>query len=179
MGGLPRLKGRLFRLLAVLLLPIGELKISSSADRYKIYRLRSLFSRVRLLSIVALDAYYSHHPVRYQISGALMNLDSLLEGVDEKSEFFRLLEQTASWLADEIYLHPRSAAAQKLYEVESRTKLNGSYAPRISSITDFRVFLPNFMSNGFGQPKVDKLGAFGTINISILARRIFIWKRCI
>ena len=152
-----RLKGRLFRMLAALLLPIKDLKISSATNRYKIYRLRSLFSRVRLLSIVALDAYYSHHPVRYQISGALMNLDSLLEGGEEKSEFFSLLEKTASWLADEIYLHPRAAAAQKLYEVNSKIKLNGIYKPRLATERSFNLFLPNFMSNGFGRPKVDKL----------------------
>ena len=150
-----RLKGRLFRILATLLIPISELNISSSSNRYKIYRLRNLFSRVRLLSIVALDAYYSHHPVRYQISGALMNLDALLETVEEKSEFLRLLEQTASWLADEIYLHPRSAAAQKLYEVDAKRKLNGAYAPRVSTSDNFKLFLPNCMNNGFGQPKVD------------------------
>ncbi|MGZ0020094.1 hypothetical protein [Nitrosomonas sp. wSCUT-2] len=153
-----RLKSKLFRILEALLLPIQELEIKNSSDRYKIYRLRSLFSRIRLISIVALDAYYSHHPIRYQIPGVLMDLDSLMQGTNEKTEFLRLLEQTASWLADEIYLHPRSVAAQKLYEVNSKIKLNKKYAPRLSTIDSFNEFFPNLMSNGFGQPKVNELG---------------------
>jgi len=67
-----RTHGRLVHLLANLLVPLDELTFSSFDDRYKIYRLRELFRQVRLLCIVTLDAYHSHHPVRYQLSGALL-----------------------------------------------------------------------------------------------------------
>lgn len=152
-----RLKSKLFRIMAVLMLPIEELDIKEAPDLYKIFRLKDLFSRIRLLSIVSLDAYYSHHPLRYQVSSALMNLDALLEEPGAKTEFFVLMEKTASWLADELYMHPRAAAAQKYYEVESKSKFLGAYGPRLKSKNSFIDFYPNFMNNGFGKPKLDRL----------------------
>lgn len=152
-----RTKARLYRVLAALLLPLEQLTLSDSADKYKLFRLRRLFDQVRLLCIVTLDAYYSHHPVRYQLSGALMNLGTLMEEIEGKSEFAQLMEQTAAWLADEIYFHPKAAAAQKHYEIISATKLAGVYKPRLTSGQEFQKFFQNFMESGFGQPKVDQL----------------------
>lgn len=152
-----RVKGRLFRILSSLLLPLDQIALTDSADRYKLFRLRRLFSQVRALCIVTLDAYYSHHPVRYQISGALMNLGTLMEDSEGKTGFTELLEQTAAWLADEIYLHPRAAAAQKHYELASVQKLNSVYKPRMASPKQFSIFFRNFLENGFGQPQVDRL----------------------
>lgn len=152
-----RVKGRLFRILSSLLLPFDQIVLPDSADRYKLFRLRRLFSQVRALCIVTLDAYYSHHPVRYQITGALMNLGALMEDSEEKTGFMGLLEQTAAWLADEIYFHPKAAAAQKHYEIVSAQKLAGVYKPRLANREQFDAFFPNFMENGFGQPQVDRL----------------------
>lgn len=152
-----RAKARLYRLISALLLPLDELALDDSADKYKLFRLRRLFDQVRLLCIVTLDAYYSHHPVRYQLSGALMNLGALMEEIEGKSEFAQLMEQTAAWLADEIYFHPKAAAAQKNYELMSAKKLAGSYKPRLTSNQEFQKFFQNFMESGFGLPKVDQL----------------------
>lgn len=152
-----RTKARLFRLMSALLLPLDELTFDDSVDKYKLFRLRRLFDQVRLLCIVTLDAYYSHHPVRYQLSGTLMNLGVLMEEIEEKSEFAQLMEQTAAWLADEIYFHPKAAAAQKNYELMSAKKLAGVYKPRLTSSQELQKFFQNFMESGFGQPKVDQL----------------------
>jgi hypothetical protein len=152
-----RVKAKLYRILSALLLPFDQLGFSDSVDKYKLFRLRRLFDQVRLLCIVTLDSYYSHHPVRYQLSGALMNIGALMTEVEEKSEFTLLMEQTAGWLADEIYFHPRAIAAQKYYEIMSATKLDKVYKSRIHSETEFKDFYLNFMQNGFGAPKIDQL----------------------
>ena len=148
-----RLKGNINRILSSLLLSGKDGVSISASDYYKLYRLKTLYSRIRLLCIVALDSYYSHHPLRFQISSAVLNLDVLLDDAGMKSEFHTLMENSAAWLADEIYMHPLSAAAQKFYEVDSREKINGVYKPRFSSRQQFIDFMPNFMNSGFGQPK--------------------------
>lgn len=152
-----RVKARLYRLMAALVIPDEEIDLPSTADRYKLLRLRRLFSHVRLLSIVSLDAYYSHHPVRYQLSGALMNLGALLDEGEEKSAFLDLMERTAAWLADEIYLHPLASAAQRSYELQAEQKLRGDYSGNVGSKSKFQLLLPNIMENGFGQPRVGRL----------------------
>lgn len=98
-----RLKARLLRILRLLILPTDSLGIKTSAEKYKIYRLKKLYKRVRLLSIVALDSYYSHHPIRYDVTSALLSLDSFFSDPGVDSNFIRLLEQTAAWIADELY----------------------------------------------------------------------------
>lgn len=152
-----RLKGRLFRILRILMLPTDSLGIKTSSERYKIYRLKRLYKRIRLLSIVALDSYYSHHPIRYEVSSALMSLDSLFSDPGYDSNFIMLLKQTSAWMADELYMHPRAAAAQKNYEIESKKKLDSRYAERLSSKSEFDKFFLNVMANGFGKPKIDNL----------------------
>lgn len=164
-----RLKARLFRILGALLLPLDHQTTTDRTEHFKLFRLRRLFGQVRLLSMVTLDSYYSHHPIRFQVSTALLNLGALMDETEEKSEFIKLIEQTAGWLADELYLHPRAATAQKQYEVSSSEKLNGKFSRHISNKKDFLAFFPNFMETGFGQPKID---AFAH-----LARLSFPWRR--
>lgn len=152
-----RVKGRLNRVLSALLLPLEQLTLTERADHFKLFRLRRLFSQVRLLCIVALDSYYSHHPVRLQVSAALMNIGVLMDETEEKSGFSNLIQQTAGWLADELYMHPRAATAQKHYELVSGKKLLGKLSRHTKSIESFRLFFPNLMETGFGQPQVDAL----------------------
>lgn len=159
-----RLKAKLYRILSSLLLPLEEITFIDSADKYKLFRLRRLFNQVRLLCIVTLDAYYSHHPVRYQLSSALMNISALMDETEEKSTFSSLMERTAAWLADEIYFHPRATAAQKSYELKSNTRFNEGYKPRIANENAFRDFYLNFMAHGFGAPKLDKLFHFARMS---------------
>lgn len=152
-----RLKARLLRILKVLMLPTDSLGVKTSSDRYKIYRLKKLYKRIRLLSIVSLDSYYSHHPIRYEVSSALLSLDSFFSDPGIDSGFIRLLEQTSAWMADELYMHPVAAAAQKHYEIESKRKLDSRYALRLSSKEEFDKFFLNVLANGFGKPKTGKL----------------------
>src|SRR5205807_1356786 len=53
-----------------LLQPATKLFPTSPAARYKILRLRELFATIRLLSIVTLDAHYSHHPLSMNLNSA-------------------------------------------------------------------------------------------------------------
>lgn len=164
-----KLKARLFRVMRVLMLPLESLSFDKPSERYKILRLRRLYERVRLLSIVSLDSYYSHHPIRYDVSSALMSLDSLFSDLGGSSSFVTLLEQTSAWLADELYMHPKAVAAQKFYEVRSRKKLQKDYAKRVASKLEYDKFFLNIMNNGFGKPQVG--------NILPLARMSFEYSR--
>lgn len=152
-----RLKARLFRLMAVLMLPVDALMTTKPNERYKLYRLKKLYQRVRLLSIVSLDSYYSHLPIRYDVSSALLSLDSLFSDPGVDSNFIRLLKDTSAWLADSLYMHPKAASAQKYYEVRSKTKIESSYAKRFSNEFEFEKFFLNIMANGFGKPNINKL----------------------
>jgi hypothetical protein len=159
-----RLKARLFRIMRVLVLPMDDLKISKPNERYKIYRLKVLYDRIRLLSIVSLDSYYSHNPIRYDVSSALMNLDSLFSNEEGGQDFVRLLTETSSWLADEIYMHPKAASAQKMYEVASKVKIETVYKNHFNDTERFEKFFPNFMNNGFGKPDLNGLKHFARLS---------------
>tara|TARA_R110002049_G_scaffold211505_1_gene382477 strand:- start:2690 stop:3754 length:1065 start_codon:yes stop_codon:yes gene_type:complete len=67
-------------------------------------------------------------------------------------------------LADEIYLHPRAAAAQRSYELDAARKLDGSYKTKFVGKNEFRLFFPNFMANGFGQPALDNFKNFARLS---------------
>lgn len=154
-----------------LLLPLEELNFKSHNEKYKVYRLRKLFEKIRLLSLVTLDSYYSHHPVRYQISAAIMDLENLFS--NEETQFEKLLSQTAGWLADELYMHPESAAVLRYYETKSANKFRKHHKNKFSSTNLFREFMSNFMSSGFGQPKTDHLKPFLRFSLTDSQSEIF------
>jgi len=164
-------KGLFTQCLRNLLLPLENLDFQSHNDRYKMYRLRKIFEQIRLLSLVTLDSYYSHHPVRYQISTAIMDLENLF--LDQETGFESLLIQTASWLADELYMHPSSAATLRYYEMQSAQKFNKYYEKFFKSVDEFKGFMSNFMNNGFGQPSTDHLKGFLRISLSDQQATIF------
>ena len=154
-----------------LLFPLEKLSFQSHIDCYKMYRLRKIFEKIRLLSLVTLDSYYSHHPFRYQISTAIMDLENLFS--TQETGFESLLIQTASWLADELYMHPNSAATLRYYEIQSALKFNKYYDKFFNSVEEFKGFMSNFMNNGFGQPSNDHLKVFLRISLSEQQARIF------
>jgi len=157
-------KGLLLQCLKNFLLPLDTLTFNSHVDRYKMYRLREIFKKIRLLSLVTLDSYYSHHPVRYQIATAIMDLENLFS--EQDSGFEELLVQTARWLADELYMHPSSAAALRYYEIQSAKKFNKYYGKFFVDPEDFKSFMGNFMNNGLGQPSIDHLKVFLRVSLS-------------
>jgi hypothetical protein len=162
----------MMRIIRNLLLPLEDLSFQSHIDRYKMYRLRKIFEKIRLLSLVTLDSYYSHHPIRYQISTAIMDLENLFS--TQETGFESLLIQTASWLADELYMHPTSSAILRHYEIQSELKFhNKNYGKFFNSVEGFKGFLSNLMSNGFGQPSNDNLKVFLRISLSEPQTSIF------
>lgn len=164
-------KAVVFQCLRNLLLPLEKLEFQSHIDRYKMYRLRKIFEKIRLLSLVALDSYYSHHPIRYQISAAIMDLENLFS--IQETGFENLLIQTASWLADELYMHPISSATLRHYEIQSTFKFRKHYNKFFDSEKAFKDFMGNFMNNGFGQPSSDHLKVFLRMSLSEEQARIF------
>lgn len=157
-------KGLFLRTLKDLLLPLDQLSFNSQQNLYKVYRLRNIFAKIRLISIVTLDSYYSHHPVRYQISTVLMDLENLFS--DHETEFEKLMIQTASWLASELYMHPDSAASLRHYEIQSSDKFRSHYYKQFESRAKFSDFMRNFMNNGFRQPSKGPLRTFLRISLS-------------
>lgn len=157
-------KGLFLRVLKDLLLPLNQLSFTSQQHLYKVYRLRNIFAKIRLLSIVTLDSYYSHHPVRYQISTVLMDLENLFS--DHETEFEKLLIQTASWLAAELYMHPNSAASLRHYEIQSSDKFLRHYYKNFESQEKFSEFMRNFMNDGFKQPSKGPFRTFLRISLS-------------
>jgi hypothetical protein len=135
----------------LLLLP-HKLFPTSPAARYKLIRLRDLFAQIRLLSMVALDAYYSHHPVSLNLNSAVLGLADLLPSAARQSGFDQLLRQTAGWLADELYLHPTAVAAQREYELRVTLRFPRRFkeARRKDRLT---VLLQELMTHGVGTPR--------------------------
>jgi hypothetical protein len=165
-------KGLFIQCLRNLLLSFDDLSFQSHVDRYKMYRLRKIFEKIRLLSLVTLDSYYSHHPIRYQISTAIMDLENLFS--TQETGFESLLIQTANWLADELYMHPTAAATLRYYEIQSALKFNKYYDKFFNSVEQFKGFMSNFMNNGFGQPSNDHLKVF--LRISLLEQQAGIFS---
>ncbi|MEZ4680535.1 MAG: hypothetical protein R2932_40605 [Caldilineaceae bacterium] len=153
-------KGMFMHMLRNLLLPLDELHIQEQAQRYKLFRLRKIYGQVRQLCIVALDAYYSHQPIRYQIAGALIDLNRLLDESETRSGFLSLLRETAGWLAEEIYMHPNAAAIVRQYEIDAHKKLEREDQRLANGVDKFDDFLRNAMQNGFGEPRVGHLLPF-------------------
>lgn len=140
-----------------LLVPLDELVELNHVEKYRLYKLRGIFYRVRLLCMVALDAYHSHHPVRCQLPSALLNLPELIMSIAEESDFLALLRQTAGWLADEIYLHPKATAVLRQYELDGHRKIAQKY--KLQALDKDRLInnFPNFLWNGLGQPNLRTL----------------------
>lgn len=144
-------KGLCFTALKIYLIPLNQIVFTTYSDKYKIYRLRKIYERIRLLSLVTLDSYYSHQPIRYQLSTAIMDLGNLFS--EEETEFEKLLKMTGKWLANEVYLHPQSSATLIEYEAASIQKIRKWYKNKFNSLEDLHEYIQNLMSNGFGQPK--------------------------
>jgi hypothetical protein len=151
-----RRKKRFAHYLRNLLLPPTTLFPTSPAARYKIGRLRELFKRIRQLSMVALDAHYSHHPISINLNSAIIGLADLLPTATRASGFDELLQNAAGWLADELYFHPTAVAAQKEYELRFAAKFPRRFK---DATTENRrpTLLHELMTQGLGPPKTQKL----------------------
>ncbi len=151
-----RRKKRLLALLANFVLPLDKLFPEDPVARFKMGRLRNLFKRIRLLSIVTLDAYYSAYPIRVQLNAALSNLATLCEG-QGTSGLEKLLSMTAGALADEIYLHPSSIAALREYEIHALTVFQKRFLAAEADQGKLEHFYQTVMSVGAGRPRSTRL----------------------
>lgn len=146
-----RRKARFTHYLRNLLLPVTDLFPSDRTAQYKLARLRFLFSRVRLLSMVALDSYYSHHSIRIDLSSAINSLADITSISGRDKGFEQLLFATAGWLADEIYLHPTAVATQREYEIRLSRILPRRFERAAKRRRGYRAFFNNLLFNGFGR----------------------------
>lgn len=146
-----RIKRRLIYYLRNLLLPIPNIYRNNREFQYKVGKFRELFGIIRLLSMITIDAYYSHLPLRYQLMSAISNLFIVdeSEGVAMKN----IMTNIAAWLADEIYLHPKAVAAQRYYELKSIENIRAVSKVGIRK----KHFMNNILSNGFGKPRKSPL----------------------
>jgi hypothetical protein len=136
-----------------LVLPQSALNFSSPAARKKVNRLRALHDQIQLLAMVTLDAYHSHSPIRLQLLPALQELAESATQTGRLQRFFGVLESTAGWLADEVYLHPTAIAVQYAYESRCSRQIVKRFNDASVSAQKRQEFLRNAMSDGFGQPK--------------------------
>lgn len=136
-----------------LVLPVPELFPDSNVERYKMGRLRSLYRSVRLLSMVTVDSYYSGHPFRLQLGAAVNGLAGLGRFDGSPDTFEQTVEATAAWLADELYLHPLAAAAQREYEVRASEKLQSRFAKARRSPDLTARFIREVLNDGLGRPQ--------------------------
>ena len=134
-------------------LPLGGLLGGSPAAREKLGRLRFLSRNIQLLSMVTLDAYHSHSPIRLEILPAIQELAESATQTSRLKRFFKVLESTAGWLAEEVYLHPKAVAAQRSYEIKASQKALKRFRRLGSSIDARNQFLNSVMADGFGRPK--------------------------
>jgi hypothetical protein len=152
-----RRKTACIHLLRNLILPVTDLFPTDRSKQYKLARLRQLFARIRLLSMTTLDAYYSHHPFRIQLNGAVISLAELTSTSGEETGFEKVVRETAGWLADELYLHATATTVQREYEVRIEEQLARRFAKVKDRPHRLQGFVNNFMWNGFGRPSTDVL----------------------
>ena len=158
-GQLPpmdRRKSRFLHYLRNFLLPPDQLFPTDPAARFKITRLRLLFSRIRLLSMVALDSHYSHHPITLNLNSAVISLIHLVPTSGRDGGFDQLLNSLAGWLADELYLHPFSVAAQRDYELKTVRLLRRRFE-RATTPDKRNRLVDNIAHNGFGKPSTRRV----------------------
>lgn len=107
-----------------LVLPTQELFPNNKSAQFKINRLRDLFGRIRMLCMATLDSYYSHQPISIQLNSAILGLSEYTPPIGKTSRFERVLSETNSWLAEELYLHPRSCAATTSYQISAEKAIS-------------------------------------------------------
>jgi hypothetical protein len=151
----PHKKSRYINILRNLILPINRLSFADSAQRDKILGMRSLFSWIRNISMITLDSYYSHYPLRIQQIASIINLGDISAATIGSRQYDKFSNAMSGWLANELYLNPRAVAAQKGYEIRGRSEYQSLKAKSIFRKTGFIFVLNSVMKDGFGKPIVN------------------------
>lgn len=152
-----RRKTKFAHLLRNLLLPIESLLADDAEARQKLSRLRKLYARVRLLSIVTLDSYYSHNPFRIALSSTVHSFRQLASLTRRSVQFDRILQTMAAWLADELYIHPDASGIQREYQARAKRRFPQVFANAWGSPKKLKHMLANIMHTGHGDPRIGRL----------------------
>lgn len=137
-----------------LLLPAEHLFPNSLGSQKRILRLRYLFERIRNLCMSTLDSYYSHQPVDIQLASAILGLAELTPPEGEQRPFDNLLREVNGWLAEELYLHPKSCAALSWYVDTATPKVLSHFNASVNE-ADKKGLLKQWMNDGILKPKTD------------------------
>ena len=149
-----------------------NLKFKKSSAKEKLLRLRSLYQNIQLLSMVALDAYYSHSPVRLELLPAIQELAESATHLQRLQRFLGVLQSTAGWLADEVYLHPLAISAQRAYEIRAGRRSLKRFKEQGTNSKKRKQFLKSVMADGFGQPKAHELEPLIRLTFPLFSTRL-------
>lgn len=153
-------------------LDLGGLKDLSPEGREKLSRLRFLSRNIQLLSMVTLDAYHSHSPIRLELLPAIQELAESATKTTRLRSFYKVIESAAGWLAEEVYLHPNAVAAQRSYEISAIRKLLKRIKPPGIYYKNRTLFLKNIMEDGFGQPSLADYSPLVRLSFPLYSKRL-------
>lgn len=165
-----------------LVLPVEDLFPNNKSAQFKINRLRDLFSRIRMLCMATLDSYYSHQPISIQLNSAILGLSEYTPPIGETSSFEKVLIETNSWLAEELYLHPRSCAATTSYQIKAEKLISERFS-KCDTPDKKKGFLLGLIHSGIGgnpdnilsplvRLKFENTELFDRLNLNILSKRL-------
>nr|MBA3285413.1 hypothetical protein [Nitrosopumilus sp.] len=175
-------KRKYYHYIRNLVLPAEDLFPNNKTAQFKINRLRDLFSRIRMLCMATLDSYYSHQPISIQLNAAILGLSEYSPPIGDISSFEKVLIETNSWLAEELYLHPRSCAATTSYRIKAEKAISEGFS-KCDTPDRKKGFLLNLINAGVGRPdekmlsplvrlKFENSEMFDKINLNYLSKRL-------
>lgn len=154
-------KTKLLHYLRNFLLPIDNLFKNDLTARYKLYSLRKIYKRIRLISIIALDSYYSHYPINIQLNPIITDPDFISPSKYEFSDISDQIESVVGWLADELHFSHEATALQRFYEksyynVLKKTIKESKENESKDRFNEFCVFM-SIINYGVGKPENNQI----------------------
>ncbi len=92
--------------------------ITLKVNHTRLIQLRSLFKKIRDISIVTIDGHYSHTPLTIDLMSSLVSFDEIEGGVFG-GDISSSIQPLRRMLCEEIYLNPYVLANQRSYEVKA------------------------------------------------------------
>lgn len=142
-------KGLYRQILRAVVFPVEDISFKSTQQREKLEKLRKLHGRIRIVAQIAIDSFYSHLPVELKLNQLLINLDQVMNSTTLEDDYKKVYNQLGSFLAKEVYLHPKSVALLTKYEADGLRKVDKRKWKK-----SFPLFLSTVREAGFGEPKL-------------------------
>jgi hypothetical protein len=155
-NGNRRHRARMLAILRNLLLPIASIFPEKLEQRYKIYRLRQLFNRIRHLTMLAIDSHHSHSSIKTQLHHALNDASIVrasTTGADADELQLRLV---AGWTAESLYLSPHAVMLLAKYQQIGANKLRKGLPKALNDSASIKGYFNNVIAQGFGEPHTGK-----------------------